>query len=57
MINVFRMEAIRAVIGVASANDLMTTIIANEVFFDFNKVFRHRFDKVGFGGRISQVEN
>jgi len=54
---VFGIETIRAVISATSAGNLMAAIVASEVFFNFNKMFRHRFDKVGFGGRISQVEN
>jgi len=35
----------------------MMAVLAGEIFFDFNEVFWHRFDKMWFGGRISQVEN
>ena len=57
LINVLGIKAIRAMVGVASTGGLMAAIVASEIFFNFSKVFRHRFDKMWFGGRISQVEN
>jgi len=38
---VFGVEAVRAVVGVAGANDFLMTVIAGEVFFDFDEVFGH----------------
>lgn len=57
LINMFGVEALGAMVGVAGAGDWVVTVIAGEVFFDFDEVFFHKVDKLGFGGRISQVEN
>jgi len=43
---VFGVKAFRAVIGVTGADGFMVTMIASEVFFDFNEVLGHKFDKL-----------
>jgi len=45
---VFRIEAIRAVVGVAGAADFLAAVSTGEIFGDF--------DKSHFGDRIAQVE-
>ncbi len=37
----FGIETFWTVIGVTSANDFLMTVIAGEVFFDFDEVFWH----------------
>ena len=37
----FRVEAFRAVVGVASAFDFGLAVVTSEVFFDANKVLWH----------------
>jgi len=54
---VFTIEALGAVVGVASAGNFFLTMITSEVFFNLNEVFGHRFDKWGFGDRILEVNN
>jgi hypothetical protein len=53
----FGVKAVGTVVGIASTGDWVVTVIAGEVFFDFDEVFSHKVDKLRFGGRISQVEN
>ena len=48
LVDVFRIEAIRAVVGVAGAADFLAAVSTGEIFGDF--------DKSHFGDRIAQVE-
>ncbi len=41
IINMFGVEALRTVVGVASAFDFGLAVVTSEVFFDANKVLWH----------------
>ncbi len=51
----FGIKTFGAVIGVTGADDFVATMIAGEVFFDFNEVLRHGFDNIIFDARILKV--
>jgi hypothetical protein len=41
IVNVFGVEALRAMVGEAGTSDLMMTVVTGKVFFYFDKVFWH----------------